>query len=817
VIIGRTLRATLVVCLGAAWLGGLPISTVASAASAADAVRPITLLRELYSNEFGVRRPEGLSFSYDNPALVVVGPEADAGTKVVEVTPLEDELSTERVADLDPEGATLDPATDEPIDVSDIVDVTNPAGATFDPATGAKYVLDAATRTIYRTSADGGVTQIVLADAVVGRLQGLAFNPSDGLLYVATPDTNLLYAVDSSGAVRATYSLRDAHLQDLRAIVFAPSTDNTDPRGTYSLFLADAGTSGTSGRIAETTLVAVAAATPTASATLVKTILTSRLSPASPDPSGISYIPSLDRLWVTDGEVDETTGAGYHGVNMWGLSRAGAKVAQGTTVGWSNEPTGAGYDPSTNTMFVSDDDRHRINIDRPGTDGAFGTSDDSVTAYDTSSFGNNDTEGADFDTFTRHILTVDGAGREVYEISPGPNGRFESGASDDVRTHFDVGQYGATDPEGITSDPANHTILVVDSGSRAVYELSHSGSLLRSISISASNETKAAGLTLAPTTTTSGRQDLWIVDRGVDNDPQPSENDGKLYEMSYPSLSGTTNQAPTVNAGSDRTVTYPTTVTLSGTVTDDGLPNPPGATTKQWSQVSGPGTATFSAPTSTTTNVSFSAPGTYVLRLTANDSQLSSSDDVQVTESTTGGTTTTLDRAVAASSDDAEEWTNGTVNLTSTDLELTFDSSTTGNQIVGMRFPNMTVPPGATITRAYVQFEVDEVTTGTSVSLTVRGQKALNPATFTTATGNISARPRTTASVAWSPPAWPTVQVAGADQRTPDLSAVIREVIAQTGWTSGNAMAIIITGTGKRTAESLDGTRAPVLHVEYTT
>jgi hypothetical protein len=30
-------------------------------------------------------------------------------------------------------------------------------------------------------------------------------------------------------------------------------------------------------------------------------------------------------------------------------------------------------------------------------------------------------------------------------------------------------------------------------------------------------------------------------------------------------------------------------------------------------------------------------------------------------------------------------------------------------------------------------------------------------------------------------------------------------------------MAIIIRGTGKRTAEAFNGTRAPVLHVEYTT
>jgi hypothetical protein len=49
--------------------------------------------------------------------------------------------------------------------------------------------------------------------------------------------------------------------------------------------------------------------------------------------------------------------------------------------------------------------------------------------------------------------------------------------------------------------------------------------------------------------------------------------------------------------------------------------------------VSGPGTVTFSAPTAATTTASFSAAGTYVLRLSASDGALSTSDDVAVTVS----------------------------------------------------------------------------------------------------------------------------------------------------------------------------------------
>jgi hypothetical protein len=115
-----------------------------------------------------------------------------------------------------------------------------------------------------------------------------------------------------------------------------------------------------------------------------------------------------------------------------------------------------------------------------------------------------------------------------------------------------------------------------------------------------------------------------------------------------------------------------------------------------------------------------------------------------------------------------------------------------------------------------VQFEVDEVTTA-ATSLAIQGQAADSPATFSSSTGDISSRLRTTANVGWVPPPWPTVQVHGPDQRTPDISSIVREIVARPGWSAGNALVIIITGTGKRTAEAFDGTFAPVLHVTYRT
>jgi len=88
------------------------------------------------------------------------------------------------------------------------------------------------------------------------------------------------------------------------------------------------------------------------------------------------------------------------------------------------------------------------------------------------------------------------------------------------------------------------------------------------------------------------------------------------------------NMPPCVNAGSDQMIQIPATATLTGGATDDGDPN--GALTTTWSQVSGPGAVTFGNANALTTTANFDAPGTYVLRLTANDGELQKSDEVTV-------------------------------------------------------------------------------------------------------------------------------------------------------------------------------------------
>ncbi len=106
-------------------------------------------------------------------------------------------------------------------------------------------------------------------------------------------------------------------------------------------------------------------------------------------------------------------------------------------------------------------------------------------------------------------------------------------------------------------------------------------------------------------------------------------------------------------------------MSLDGTVTDDGLPNPPSSVTTTWTQQSGPGTVTFNDANAVDTTASFSAAGTYVLRLTADDADLSNYDEVTITvNGSSSGPEITEDWTAANGNAWPSQWTREDISGT---------------------------------------------------------------------------------------------------------------------------------------------------------
>src|SRR5262249_13367555 len=117
-----------------------------------------------------------------------------------------------------------------------------------------------------------------------------------------------------------------------------------------------------------------------------------------------------------------------------------------------------------------------------------------------------------------------------------------------------------------------------------------------------------------------------------------------------------------------------------------------------------------------------------------------------------------------------------------------------GVVLAGLRFSKVVIPPGATITAANLQLNADQGFTGsntTACTLTLSGEAADNAPSFGANFANLSALPKTAATVAWPVPAW-VANTTGPAQRSPDLKTIIQELVNRPGWVSGNAIALLL-------------------------
>lgn len=138
-------------------------------------------------------------------------------------------------------------------------------------------------------------------------------------------------------------------------------------------------------------------------------------------------------------------------------------------------------------------------------------------------------------------------------------------------------------------------------------------------------------------------------------------------------------------------------------------------------------------------------------------------------------------------------------------------------QLTGLRFTDVSIPQGSTITRAYLDFTAAS-TSNTGLKYSIFGENVADSATFTTASGNISGRPRTSAQVGWTlVEDW----IAESSYESPDLSGIVQEIVNRADWCGGNNLSLILepSDLADRLVYSYDGNplKAPTLHVEYDT
>jgi hypothetical protein len=188
---------------------------------------------------------------------------------------------------------------------------------------------------------------------------------------------------------------------------------------------------------------------------------------------------------------------------------------------------------------------------------------------------------------------------------------------------------------------------------------------------------------------------------------------------------------------------------------------------------------------------------------------------------------TTITMAITDDANDAEEVTAvvdpedvlGTMDLGSSDLELCIDHSP---QIVGMLFTGLTIPVGATVTSATIEFDDQKGSNNGGTVVNLYAAKAANVAAILETPFFLSTQPLTTATVAWT---LPVISAANEKYSCPDLKSIFQEVIGIAGWAPGNNVLVLVKGNDAETDEKnnvepnsagSDKGPGPILTLTYT-
>jgi sugar lactone lactonase YvrE len=261
----------------------------------------------------------------------------------------------------------------------------------------------------------------------------------------------------------------------------------------------------------------------------------------STDPTGLTYDPRSHKLWISDSEVDET-GFWKHR-NLFLANRLGALQKTRRLDKVTVEPEGISWYPRGKSLFVIDDDKNAIFRFGRGRDGKLGTRDDKVRkVVNTLRYGSGDGEGVTWHTRRGKVdmlIWTDATTTDIYELKRGRDHRF--GTRDDVmKRKFSASSFTnpagrhLTDPNGVLFDRKTGHLFTVSSKQHFVLETTLAGAFVQLIpNIFCRDDPDCRGfsdLVFAPGTDGSPRR-LYLTDRGVDNNVDPNENDGRLYQV----------------------------------------------------------------------------------------------------------------------------------------------------------------------------------------------------------------------------------------------------------------------------------------------
>ncbi len=250
------------------------------------------------------------------------------------------------------------------------------------------------------------------------------------------------------------------------------------------------------------------------------------------DPAGISFHDTSSRLFLSDSEINEVMPVwDVIQANVFETSLAGDILfAQydltqnpGNQSFRNLEPTGITFCTHDNHFYFTNDDAKRVY--RTSYDGSSFLTTDVVSTLPSA----NDPEGISCDPTAQRLYVITGGIRIlVYSYN---SGFVLEQVIDLVTTAGDPAGI-PSDPEGIAFDSVSGHLFVVSDPDEAIFEYTINGVFIKKFDISGYTPSPISpqGLAIGPASVNPGELSFYIADAGVDNDIDPNERDGIIFE-----------------------------------------------------------------------------------------------------------------------------------------------------------------------------------------------------------------------------------------------------------------------------------------------
>lgn len=174
--------------------------------------------------------------------------------------------------------------------------------------------------------------------------------------------------------------------------------------------------------------------------------------------------------------------------------------------------------------------------------------------------------------------------------------------------------------------------------------------------------------------------------------------------------------------------------------------------------------------------------------------------------------TLTLSSRVDEDNGDMEQFVSSGI-MTPEGTRLSLGAENGDAQLVGVRFQDITVPAGATITSAHIEFTAER-SDAQDAALQIVGHDTADSPSIASTNKYLSDLPKTAARVNWSPEGWSKGDV----YESPDLRTIVQEITDRSDWCGGQSLGFVVSGTGERAAHAYNGgnaSRSAVLRVSY--